>query len=171
MLLGPSSRVTLPRNGIVLALPAMACSLALGVFQLGEPSIWIDEAYTAERADRGWSYGDLRVDLMWLYYVLVKTWALVAGTSEFALRLPSVVGAVIAVGLLYGLARKMFGERVAFVASLLLALNPFVVKWSQQARAYTFLLVLVIASTWLLFARSSRIRPWLGPSTGPFSYS
>ena len=71
------------------------------------------------------------------------------GTYEIALRLPSVLGAVVSVALLYGLARRMFNERVAFVSALLLAVHPLVVQWSQQARGYTGIVALVIGVTWL----------------------
>ena len=87
---------------------------------------------------------------------MLKPWTAVAGTSEIALRLPSVAGAALSVALLYGFARRLFGAEVAFVSSLLLAVNPFVVKWSQQARGYTILLALSIASTWLFLRARER---------------
>jgi len=135
-------------------LPAVFCSALLGLLQLGQPSLWIDEAFTARAM--GYDLQRLTDELHWLYYMGMRPWAEYAGTSEFALRLPSVVAAIIAVVLLYGLARKMLGERIAFVAALLLALNPFVVKWSQQARSYTFLLALAVGSTWLLLRALER---------------
>jgi hypothetical protein len=35
------------------------------------------------------------------------------------------------------LADKLFGRRVALVGGFCLALSPFIVNWSQQARGYT----------------------------------
>ena len=140
----PSVRFEL---GWHLAVPA-AVSGVLGIYQLGAPSLWIDEALTAWAIDQ--SYRDLLHEIQFGHFALVKTWAELAGTSEVALRLPSVVGGVVAVLLMYGLARTMFDERIGFVAALLLALNPFVVMWSQQARAYSIVVALVIAATWLL---------------------
>lgn len=138
----------------LLALPAVGASAVLGLFQLGEPSIWIDEAFTAELIRT--SYHGLIDELQWGHFSLVKAWSAVAGTSEAAMRIPSVVGAVAAVAVLYGFARRYFGVHVAVVASLLMALNPFVVQWSQQARGYTILLTLVIAATWLLLRAHER---------------
>jgi mannosyltransferase len=125
-----------------------ATAAALGLYQLGEPSLWVDEAFTwrstTDQAPR------LAEELHALYYLALKPWVAIAGTSEVALRLPSVVFAVLATVLLYGLTRRLFDEATALVAALLLAVNPFMVQWSQQARSYTLLLCLVIASTWLL---------------------
>lgn len=124
-----------------------ACAAALGLWQLGEPSLWIDEAYTAERT--GFTYGRLMEDIQWAHFTLVKAWSVMGGTSEFALRFPSVVGGIVAVVLMYGFTKWLVDERVAFISALLLAVNPFVIHWSQQARAYSILLALAIAATWL----------------------
>lgn len=50
-----------------------------------------------------------------------------------ALRLPSVVAAVIGVVLLFGLVRELFNARVALFASGLYAVNPFVSRnWAGE---------------------------------------
>ena len=89
----------------------------------------------------------------------MKPWVAVAGTSEVALRLPSVIAAVGAVVLVYSLAYRLYGTRVAFVAALLLAVNAFVLQWSQQARGYTFLLLLGVGVVWL-FLRAIERDDW-----------
>ena len=128
-------------------LPTVCCA-ALGLWQVSEPSLWIDEAFTARAIS--FDYQRLAGELHWAYYTLLKSWAHFAGTTELALRLPSVAAAVVAVYLTYAFARDLFDARVALIASSLLAINPFVVKWSQQARSYTGLVALAVASTWLL---------------------
>ena len=130
-----------------LWIPALVAAV-LGVYQLGEQSLWIDEGLTV--ANVTGSSSSLWDELHWLYYATLKPWFAIAGTSEIAVRLPSVAGAIAAVLLLYGLARRLYDRRVAFVAALLLAAHPLVVQWSQQARGYTLLVALVIAATWLL---------------------
>ena len=144
--------VTVPLRAMPWIAPA--CAAALGLWQLGEPSLWVDEAFTASAIHQ--SYSELPAHVHWPYLTALKLWTTLVGTSEVALRLPSVAGAVLSVVLLYGLARRMFGTHVALVSSLLLALNPFVVKWSQQARGYTLLLALSIASTWLFVRARER---------------
>jgi mannosyltransferase len=140
---------TLPRsNGAVetgAASLVAATSVALGLFQLGQPSLWIDEAATA-RAVR-FSVEQLSAQHHWIYYSLMKPWTAVAGHSEFALRLPSVFAAALACALLVPLGNRLLGRPVGFLAGLLLALNPFVVQWSQQARSYTLVMLAAIVAT------------------------
>jgi mannosyltransferase len=126
-----------------------AVALALGLLYLARPSLWVDESFTARAM--GDSYVSLMTDQYhWLYYTLMKPWTALAGTSEWSLRAPSVVGTVLACALLVVLGRRVFDRRVALVSGLLLAASPFVVKWSQQARGYTFLMALAVLATLLL---------------------
>lgn len=128
---------------------AMGVSLLVGLFRLGTPSIWVDEAATARAVHT--RYLDLMTDnYHWLYYSIMKPWGLAAGTSEWALRLPSVLGAMLACGLLVLLARRLVDGPTALISGLLLATSPFVIKWSQQARGYTMLLAISLLATLLL---------------------
>jgi mannosyltransferase len=129
-------------------------ALGLGLIRLGSPSLWIDESFTARAMDS--SYVSSIDGYHWLYYSLLRPWAIVAGNSEWALRFPSVVGAMIAAVLVVVLGRKLFDRWIGLVAGLLLATNPFVVKWSQQARGYTFLLALSVLATLLLLRALER---------------
>ena len=91
-----------------------------------------------------------------LYDGLMAAWAAVAGTSEWALRAPSVLGATIAAGLIVVLGRRLFDRWVALASGLLFAASPFVVKWSQQARSYTLLLALSLVATLALMRALDR---------------
>lgn len=133
---------------------ASAVALALGLIRLGAPSLWIDEAATARAVDS--SFLNLFDGYHGLYYSIETPWTFFAGTSEWALRLPSVFGAMIACALLVVLAHKLFDGWVPVVSGLFLATNPFLVKWSQQARGYTFLLVVSLLATLLLLRALER---------------
>lgn len=130
-------------------------SLALGLFRLGTPSVWVDEAFTSGAIDR--SVPDL-IDRQYhvLYYTLAKPWAFLAGTSEWALRLPSVLGTMLACALLVVVAHKLFDRWTALASGLFLAASPFLVKWSQQARSYTLLLAISLIATLLLLRALER---------------
>ena len=127
------------------AAAAAVASLAAGAYQLGQPSLWVDEAATY-RAVTG-PYGRLLSEHHWLYYTLMKPWVAVAGTTEFALRFPSVVAAAVACALLVPLGNRLLSPPVGSIAGIVLALNPFVVQWSQQARSYTIVLLVAIVLT------------------------
>lgn len=90
------------------------------------------------------------------YYWIEKPWTGLVGTSEWAMRFPSVVGAVLAGGLLVVLARQLFDRRVALLSGLFLATSPYFVKWSQQARAYPFLAAAAVVATMLLLRALDR---------------
>lgn len=129
-------------------------SLVLGLIRLGSPSLWFDEAYTYRQIQKG--YLDQFDGYQPFYYWVVKPWTDLAGTSEWAMRFPSVVGAMLASALVVVLGRKLFDDRVALVGGLLLATSPFFVKWSQQARAYPFLAAMAILATLLLLRALER---------------
>lgn len=131
-------------------------ALVLGLIRLGAPSLWIDEAITA-RGVRDLPVVDI-VDRQYhtLHYLVLKPWVALAGTSEVALRVPSVLGTVLSCALVVVLGRKLFDRRVALVAGVLLAVSPFVVKWSQQARGYTLGLAVALAATLLLLRALER---------------
>jgi mannosyltransferase len=129
-------------------------AFVLGLIRLSTPSLWVDEAFTV-KAVRENLFNPID-QYHWLYYLLLKPWSLLAGTSEWAIRLPSVLAAMAACGLLVVLARRLFDRRVALVSGLFLATSPFIVKWSQQARAYSFVLAAGILATLLLLRALER---------------
>jgi mannosyltransferase len=127
---------------------AAGSALVLGLIRLGAPSLWVDEAFTAH-ATRENLINPLD-QYHWLYYAVLSPWTALAGYSEWALRLPSVIAAMLASGLLVVLGRKLFDRWVGLVSGVLLATSPFLVMWSQQARSYSFLLASAVLATLLL---------------------
>jgi mannosyltransferase len=141
---------------------AIVCSVAfvLGLVRLGTPSLWLDESFTAQ----GDPVQAFTNGYHWLYYSLEWPWRHLVGDSEWALRFPSVVGSMLACALLVVLARRFFERPVALAAGLLLATSPFFVKWSQQARGYTFLVAVGLLATLVLLRALERGTPgaWAG---------
>jgi mannosyltransferase len=131
-----------------------AASLVLGLVQLGAPSLWVDESLTADEIT--WPYVRSLEGYYWLYYSVEKPWAALVGNSEWALRFPSVLAAMLSAALMVVLARRLFDRRIALLSGLFLATSPFVVKWSQQARGYTMLLALSLLATILLLRALER---------------
>src|SRR3990172_721717 len=129
-------------------------SLVLGLIRLGTPALWFDEAYTYRQINR--SYIEQFEGYQPFYYWILKPWTSVAGVWEWALRFPSVVGAMLACALLVVLARKLFERWVALLSGLFLATSPFFVKWSQQARVYPLLAAAGLVATLLLLRALER---------------
>ena len=155
-----------PRMGtatrVVVALVALAALLRIAT--LDQQSFWYDEAVTVHLVHA--SFGGMldRIPLTEstppLYYVVVWAWARVLGTSEVGMRSLSALAGTATVPLLYLAARRLGGQMAGFVAAGLAAVSPFLIWYSQEARAYA-LVVLLCAASLLLYLRA-RERPSAG---------
>ncbi len=139
------SRTLLPALIVLLA-------FALRVHALDAQSLWNDEGNSLRLARR--SLGAL-VEATARdihppgYYVLLKAWIALAGESELALRMLSALQGTLTVAVTVALGRA-FGVRTAWLGALLVALSPFAVYYSQEARMYAQLGLLSAASMWVL---------------------
>ena len=88
-----------------------------------------------------------------LYPVLLWGWVKVGGESEFWTRLLSATFGFGAVIFIYLLGRDLYNRTTGIWAAWLLGLNAFAVFYSQEARSYSLMLCLGIASTWFLVRR------------------
>lgn len=84
----------------------------------------------------------------------------VVGHGPAAVRLYSVLTGVATVLAVFGLARDWFGERTAQVAALIVAVAPFHVQYSQEARMYALLALVLTLATWAYW------RAWHGRGRG-----
>jgi len=128
---------------------ALALGAALRLFHLGVESVWFDEAYSIQLA-RG-SIGRILLE-RWtdihppLYYLALHFWMPVAGSAESSVRLLSVLCDLMMIPVAWLGARRLFGREVALVTVVLLAVSPFHVQYSQEARMYALLCLLATVS-------------------------
>jgi Dolichyl-phosphate-mannose-protein mannosyltransferase len=129
-------------------------------------SIFGDELFTYEVATRD-TLGDVLDGVRSpleitppLFFVLA--WASAKVTDPtFMLRLPSLVAGVALIPLVYALGVRTVGRHAALVGAALMALAPFAVLYSAEARAYALAAVLACGSTLaLLNALDGRGRGW-----------
>jgi mannosyltransferase len=116
-----------------------------------------DEAVTAWRVLRGGLGGTLHVvgsseRSPPLYYLLAWGWSKLFGTGEVGLRSLSALIGVLTVPAAYLAARQLASRRAGLIAAALVAFNPYLVWYSQEARSYA-LLVFFLAWGLYLFAR------------------
>ncbi|HIQ06563.1 MAG TPA: hypothetical protein EYH31_12935 [Anaerolineae bacterium] len=138
---------------------------ALRAYRLDYQSLWHDEGvswYLAVQPLDALLHSVATTDHPPLYFVLLHAWIRVTGQSEFALRFLSLWAGVLAVTLAYALGKRLLGHGVGVGAALLLAVSPFHVWYSQEARGYTWVLALVLLSSILL------LRAW--PSRNPVNW-
>ena len=69
-----------------------------------------------------------------------------------AMRLPPAVFGTLSVPVFYLLVRRLSDEQLAWRAALLMAIGPFYVFYSKEARPYSQLLFTCLLFTWAFFA-------------------
>jgi mannosyltransferase len=74
-----------------------------------------------------------------LYYALAWVWTQVTGTSEWGLRSLSAMAGVLTIPVAYLVARELRGRGTGLIAAALVAVNPMLLWYSQEARAYALL--------------------------------
>lgn len=122
---------------------ASVAALAFGLLHLGEPSLWHDElvhAYVAKslaETGRAALPGGEPYYNGTVYNVLLAGIIKLFGMSEFALRAPSAIFGAINVALTFFVLRPLLGRNAALIAAAGLALSPWAVAWSREARFYT----------------------------------
>jgi mannosyltransferase len=98
-----------------------------------------------------------------LYYLLAKLTPTFGHPAE-ALRAVSLLSGVAAIPLTYLIGRRTVGARAGLLASLLVALNPFLIFYATEARAYSLSLLFDLAATLALLKAidERRGRWWAG---------
>ena len=140
----------------------MALALAVRVVHLGRDDLWSDEIHTLNALDG--SFLDvvrerLAAGHLPLYFLLMKAWTALVGTSQFMLRLPSAILGAAALVPAYALMRRLAGHPTAIATALLLEIHPLLVELSREARMYPLLLVLflVVAESAVSALKTGRI--------------
>lgn len=109
-------------------------------------NIWFDEAYTIGLVSHGFSE-ILKIHTAdvhpFLYYVLLKTFTLVFGSSLLSLRMFSVVGAVLFSSLGLTHIRRDHGEKVGFFFSFFAVFSASVLLYAEQIRMYSWAMLIV----------------------------
>lgn len=90
-----------------------------------------------------------------LHYLAAWAWGNVFGLGEVGVRSLSLLAGAATVPVAYLAGREVSGVRAGLVAAALAAVSPFLVFYSQEARAYALLTLLGALSFWL-FARALR---------------
>jgi mannosyltransferase len=175
----PSQRVALPLQiqirqkieGIALT-PVRTAAIIVATTLIGTGlrlhllatrSLWIDEASSVCFAALPWRPF---LKLLWhgqanmvLYYVILRAW-LHLGDGEFVVRSLSVLFGIAAIPAVYTLGARLFDRRTGVTAAILLSVHSFHVHWSQEARAYSLLTLLLVLTAHVLVSalESSRSR-------------
>jgi mannosyltransferase len=149
----PGQTILTPfRIALILAVTTIVGAL-LRLHQLSVKSFWIDEGASVSFATMPWRPF---LKTLWnyqgnmtLYYFLLRAW-IHLGDSEFVVRSLSVIFAVLTIPAIYLLGKRLFDRFTGLIAAALLAVHSFHIHWSQEARGYSLLLLLLVVAAYFL---------------------
>jgi Dolichyl-phosphate-mannose-protein mannosyltransferase len=142
-------------NHRLLLTTVIFVGLLLRLYQLGTDSFWIDEVGVAQVIARPSLLEMLReahnhVMAMPLDYILDWIFARF-GAGEGFLRLPAALWGVLTLVVCYICFKHLTNKTAALLTTLILALSPFHIQYSQELRFYAALAFFYWLVTWMLW--------------------
>lgn len=156
----PRDHANTRAGGLPAWLPLAAITLIAAVLRfaaLGRQSLWFDEAATWQLTQL--PFGEMlsalpdRESNPPLFYVLEWLATRALGDGEAGLRALSAVAGTLVVPVAFAIARRIGGRPAGLATAALVAVNPLLIWFSQEARNYQ-LVVLLSAVSLLLFLRA-----------------
>ena len=154
----------------------LAIASFLRIYHLDFQSLWMDEIYTMNISSPDLTFKQfheemiLREGFPYLYFLLLKIMYFFFGYTSFVARFLSVIGGLLAVFLIYKIAKKLVDYQTGLIAALLLAINEYQIYISQDARPYTLYLAAIIFSYYRLIffieKKDSKTTIYYGLSAG-----
>lgn len=132
----------------------VASILGIRFYKLGYPSPGNDDISSLVAAKPG-SY---RIPHPPLSFVILWLFIETLGTNEFTVRLPSCLFGIATIPLVHFFGKQLFGEKEGLLASFIISLSPWYIKWSQEARMYTELTFFTILALYFFYQASYKER-------------
>ena len=136
--------------GLTIGLAAL-----LRTIHLGTKSLWSDEVASIVIAKLHWAEFWRVVTTneanMLFYYLLLRLWVHF-GEQPSYVKLLSVLPGIGVIPVMYWIGREVHSRQAGILAALLLSVNVFHLRYSQEARSYS-LVVLLVALSFLSFFR------------------
>ena len=148
-------------EALALGLIILLCA-ALRIYHLGAASLWSDEIFSRYYVDLfGFRYllseGLSKETNPPTYYLLLRGWIGLWGSSEAALRSLSALASTLCVPVAYLLGRELGSKPRALAGALFCAICPMSVYFAQEARVYA---LLMLAASMALWAAAVFQRDW-----------
>jgi mannosyltransferase len=133
----------------------------LRLHHLGSESLWFDELVSwlvTFRFSLCNVYGWLPMNDMHLFGLSVLGIQRTLGDAEFLLRWPSALAGMIAVASMYSVGRRLYGHRVGLTAAIFMAVGWAPLRYSQEARSYSYMLAFSLLSmrAWLALLKDAQ---------------
>ncbi len=145
---------------------ALAASVSIWFFAIRAP-LWLDETSSFWQISAGfWQIFSRRGQVSAAYPYLLWLTTRITGTSEVALRIPSILAMLAAAYLLYRAARELFDRDVALITVVIFCVHPIVVFMSIDARPYAFGTLAINATIFTLVRLRHSNSNWLAAAFG-----
>ncbi len=116
----------------------------LRVIGLGRQSMWYDELYSVLISKNGFAdlWGEAAADTTPpLYYVAQSVVIRAFGLSEITMRILPALAGVVTIWLVFAVGKRLFDAKTGFWAAALFATAVLPLRYAQEARAYSFLMM------------------------------
>ena len=127
----------------------LAAALRFGNLDIRD--FWYDEAFTGVAVKENFS-GMIKMIINDvhppLYYASLKIFASFFDYSVYGIRFFSAIFGVLAVWAAYLFAKELYDKRAGLFAAFIVAIAPFAVQYSQEARMYAMLSFLLVMSAY-----------------------
>ncbi len=141
-----------PPRAAVALVAIVLVGAALRLIGLGDEPFWLDEAHTA-------NFTKLTVSELWSFddpfdtvnppgfILLMKIWTQVSRSDEW-FRLLSALAGTATIPIVYAIGLRVANRRVGLFAATFVALSGYLVRYSQEARAYGLITLLAAVALW-----------------------
>ncbi len=130
-------------------------------YHLGQTGFWYDEAYSVY-----WGGGRTVKEILLeglendpnppLYLILLHYWIPIFGDTEYGVRLLSVVASSLTAGVLFLFTLRFFNWQTSIFASIMFLTSGELYYYSQEARAFSLVLLTVILSYYVFLSLINR---------------
>ena len=151
---------------IIYAL-AVLVSISLWFIAIRAP-LWLDETGSYWQIAKGfWQIPSRQGGLSFpAYSCVLWFFTKILGTSEIALRVPSILAMLGAAYLLYRAARELFDQDVAFITTVLFCVHPVIIFAAIDVRPYAFAALAINAAIFALVRLRQSDSNWLAAALG-----
>jgi mannosyltransferase len=138
-----------PRVALIFVLLLAA---GLRFYHLDYQSVWLDEINTLNEAAPSLSIAQMYDELLEadphppFYFILIHVIFKIFGYTTFVLRFTSAVIGLLGIIAVFFLGKELYSKKSGLYASLLLAINPFHLHFSQEGRMYSLLFLMTVLS-------------------------
>jgi mannosyltransferase len=131
---------------ILLLSTIMILGIFLRFYDLGNESLWLDEASSIQESNLGLTEIPNSTNQPPLYFLILHQWINLFGSSEIALRSLSALFGIFSLFITYLVSQQLFTKKIALVSVLISAISTFQIIYSQEARGYSLMLLLALLS-------------------------